>query len=96
MDYALTDVEHNWRIMVGMPVIFALVQFLIIFIAPRSPYFLISKQLDEEAKETLRKLSVALAVFFCLFVVRWILSLESGSFSVSASLTLTLSLSLSF
>jgi len=56
VDYALTDVEYNWRIMVGMPVVFALIQFLIIFIAPRSPFFLISKNLDEEAKETLRKL----------------------------------------
>eukprot|EP00750_Incisomonas_marina_P009494 INCI16021.3.p1 GENE.INCI16021.3~~INCI16021.3.p1 ORF type:complete len:479 (-),score=75.33 INCI16021.3:949-2385(-) len=56
LDYALIDLDENWRYMVGLPAILAVVQFPIIFICPRSPHFLIHKGFDEEARATLAKL----------------------------------------
>lgn len=58
LDYAMVDLDENWRWMVGSPCVLAVLQFFIIFICPRSPMFLISKGFDEEAREVLSKLYV--------------------------------------
>ena len=59
LDYALIDLDENWRYMVGLPAILAVVQFPIIFICPRSPHFLIHKGFDEEVRSILRRVSAA-------------------------------------
>ena len=57
-DYAFSGLESdNWRWMVGTPIIIAIVEFLIVFIAPRTPYFLVKKEHPDEAKEALKKLT---------------------------------------
>ena len=47
--------ENVWRYMLGSEVIPALVWFLLLFTIPRSPYWLMYKGKESEAKDTLRK-----------------------------------------
>jgi hypothetical protein len=57
-DYAMINLENNWRWMVGMPTVLAVIQVFIVVAAPRSPYFLILKGHYEEAKSVLALLYV--------------------------------------
>ncbi len=55
-DYAMIDLPENWRWMVGAPAVLAAVQVWIVLVAPRSPYFLIDRELNDEARDVLGKL----------------------------------------
>jgi sugar porter (SP) family MFS transporter len=46
--------ENAWRWMMGVEAIPALVYFLLVFVIPRSPRWLLSKDRDEEAKKVLQ------------------------------------------
>jgi hypothetical protein len=52
----MIDLDENWRFMVGVPVLLAVIQVFILVAAPRSPHFLIYKGFNEEARQVLSKL----------------------------------------
>lgn len=61
MDYALAGLPLgvNWRWMVGMPAIFALVQLMAPCLLPESPYWLVSKDKMEEGLKVLHLIHTA-------------------------------------
>lgn len=56
IDFALSDVPNNWRWMVGMPIVFALPQYLVLCLLPESPRWLIWKGQIDKGLEVINKI----------------------------------------
>lgn len=47
---------HTWRWMLGSEILFAVIWFVLLFFIPKSPYWLVYKGRNDEAKQTLSKI----------------------------------------
>jgi len=78
--------ENTWRWMLGSEILFALIWFLLLFVIPKSPSWLVYKSRLEEARQVLAKVYPATEVPQQLAEMQTSLTSNTGNLSIGAQL----------